>query len=75
MDSRTRFVHLVDSQVCSPCIWLVVAPAVENFGGTLLRINSLLLASGAHGVWTYVHTELNPADRPSRRPVKKKWLK
>ena len=42
---------------------------------TLLRINALLLASGAQALWAYVHTAQNPADAPSRRPVKKQWLK
>ena len=71
---RTRFVHLVDSQVCLHALARGRSSS-RKLRRTLLRINSLLLASGAHGVWTYVHTELNPADRPSRRPVKKKWLK
>ena len=71
---RTRFLHLVDSQVCLHALARGRSSS-RKLRRTLLRINSLLLASGAHGVWTYVHTELNPADRPSRRPVKKKWLK
>ena len=71
---RTRFLHLVDSQVCLHALARGRSSS-RKLRRTLLRINSLLLASGAHGVWTYVHTELNPADRPSRHPVKKKWVK
>ena len=71
---RTRFLHLVDSQVCLHALARGRSSS-RKLRRTLLRINSLLLASGAHGVWTYVHTELNPADRPSRRPVRKKWVK
>ena len=71
---RARFLHLVDSQVCLHALARGRSSS-RKLRRTLLRINSLLLASGAQGVWTYVHTELNPADRPSRHPVKKKWLK
>ena len=28
-----------------------------------------------HPLWGYIHTSQNPADRPSRRPVRRKWAK
>ena len=71
-----RFLHLVDS--------LVVLHALSRgrtssrkLRRTLMRINSLLLGYDLHPVWGYVHTSINPADRPSRRVkfVKKKWAK
>lgn len=69
-----RCIHLVDS--------LVVLHALSRgrsssrkMRRTLMRLNSYLLASGLHPTWGYVDTHQNPADRPSRRGVKKKWLK
>ena len=40
---------------------------------TLCRINSLLLAHNVVGLWGYVSTDLNPADRPSRWAVRTKF--
>ena len=71
---NTRFLHLVDSQVCLHALARGRSSS-RKLRQTLLRINALLLASGSHGIWTYVHTEQNPADKPSRRPARKKWLK
>ena len=71
---RTRFLHLVDSQVCLHALARGRSGS-RKLRRTLLRIDSLLLAFGSHGVWTYVHTDQNPADAPSRRPVRKKWVK
>jgi len=42
---------------------------------SLLKTNAFLLATGSTGSWAYVHTSDNPADRPSRRPVRKQWVK
>ena len=72
--TRTKFVHLVDSQVVLHALTRGRSSS-RKMRRTLLRINSLLLACGCYGAWTYVHTSQNPADRPSRRPVKKKWGK
>ena len=69
-----RCLHLVDS--------LVVLHALSRGRSssrkkrrTLVRLNAFLLASGLQRVWAYVDTHQNPADRPSRRGVKKKLLK
>ena len=60
-----RFLHLVDS--------LVVLHALSRgrsssrkLRSTLSRICALLLCSSSQVMWGYVHTEQNPADRPSR---------
>jgi len=69
-----RCVHLVDS--------LVVLHALSRgrsssrkMRRTLMRISAYLLSSGLQLSCGYVDTHQNPADRPSRRGVKKKWLK
>eukprot|EP00438_Fugacium_kawagutii_P014361 Skav231767 [mRNA] locus=scaffold739:108680:112408:- [translate_table: standard] len=71
---HAKFVHLVDS--------LVVLHALSRgrsssrkLRRTILRINSLLLATRSQAVWAYVHTKQNPADAPSRRPQKRKWAR
>ena len=71
-DSSCRFLHLVDS--------LVVLHALSRgrsssrkLRRTLCRIGALQLAGGLVGIWGYVDTHQNPADRPSRRPLRKKW--
>ena len=71
---RMRFIHLVDSQVVLHSLSRGRSRS-RKLRRTLLRINSLLLATGSSGVWAYVHTSQNPADRPSRKPVKKRWVK
>lgn len=69
-----RFLHLVDS--------LVVLHALSRgrsssrkLRSTLSRICALLLCSSSQVMWGYVHTEQNPADRPSRwaRRIKTKF--
>lgn len=71
---NTRFVHLVDSQVCLHSLARGRSSS-RKLRRTLLRVNSLLLASGSHAVWAYIHTDDNPADAPSRRPVRRRWVK
>ena len=73
-ESGTKFLHLVDS--------LVVLHALSRgrssnrkLRRTLAKISALMLASGLHPAWGYIDTKQNPADKPSRRPVKKSWLK
>ena len=70
--TRIKFVHLVDSQVCLHALSRGRSSS-RKLRRTLLRINSLLLATGSHVLWTYVHTKQNPADAPSRRAGKRKW--
>ena len=73
-EQECRFLHLVDS--------LVVLHALSRgrsssrrLRRTLCRIGALQLAGGLVGIWGYVDTHQNPADRPSRRPLRKKWGK
>lgn len=72
--TRIKFVHLVDSQVVLHALSRGRSSS-RKLRRTLLRINSFLLATGSMGVWTYIHTSDNPADAPSRRAVKKRWVK
>ena len=69
---RTKFAHMVDSLVCLHSLSRGRSSS-RKLRRTMSRINALLLASGSHGVWAYIHTKENPAHGPSRRPVKKKW--
>ena len=73
-EKERRFLHLVDS--------LVVLHALSRgrsssrrLRRTLCRIGALQLAGGLVGIWGYVDTHQNPADRPSRRPLRKKWVR
>ena len=59
----TRFIHLVDLQVCLHALARGRSSS-RKLRRTLLRIDSLV------GI-----TDQNPADAPSRRPVRKKWVK
>lgn len=70
--SRVKFVHMVDSLVALHSLSRGRSSS-KKLRRTILRINALLLASRSQAVWTYVHTKLNPADAPSRRPLKRKW--
>ena len=69
-----RCLHLLDS--------LVVLHALSRgrsssrkMRRTLMRLNSYLLVLGLQPIWAYIDTHQNPADTPSRRGVKKKFLK
>ena len=70
--TSSRFLHLTDSLVClhSLCRGRTSSKKMRR---TLIRINALLLATDLHPLWGYVHTKENPADRPSRRPYRRKW--
>ena len=71
---RCKCIHLVDSLVCLHSLARGRSSS-RKLRRTLLRINALLLCSGTSPVWAYVHTSQNPADKPSRRPVRKRWVK
>ncbi|CAL1141087.1 unnamed protein product, partial [Cladocopium goreaui] len=70
--THSKFVHLVDSLVCLHALSRGRSSS-RKLKRTLLRINSLLLATNSHVLWAYVNTKDNPADAPSRRPRKRKW--
>ena len=69
-----RSLHLVDSLVVLHALTRGRSSS-RKMRRTLMRINSLLLACNLAPVWSYVDTKQNPADRPSRWGVRKKWLK
>ena len=60
-----RFIHLTDSLVCLHCLTRGRSSS-RKLRRTLARINSLLLATNSQPLWGYVHTDQNPADKPSR---------
>ena len=69
-----RFIHLTDSLVCLHALTRGRSSS-RKLRRTLCRINAMLLASSSQALWAYVHTDQNPADRPSRwgRSVKTKF--
>ena len=69
-----RCVHLVDSLVVLRSLTRGRSSS-RKMRRTLMRISSYLLASGLVPLWGYVDTHQNPADRPSRHYVKKRWVK
>ena len=69
---HSKFVHLLDSLVCLHSLSRGRSSS-RKLKRSLLRINSLLLATHSQAVWAYVHTKDNPADAPSRHPRKRKW--
>ena len=69
-----RCVHLVDSLVVLHALTRGRSSS-RKMRRTLMRVCSYLLASGLSPLWGYVDTKQNPADRPSRHHVKKRWLK
>ena len=69
-----RLVHLTDSLVCLHALTRGRSSS-RKLRRTLCRINALLLAGSSQALWAYVHTDQNPADRPSRwgRSIKTKF--
>lgn len=60
-----RMIHLTDSLVCLHSLTRGRSSS-RKLRRTLSKINALLLASSCQALWAYVHTDQNPADRPSR---------
>lgn len=69
---RFKFVHLVDSLVALRALSRGRSRSCK-LRRTILRVNSLLLATRSQVVRAYVHTKQNPADAPSRCPRKREW--
>ena len=68
---KSRFIHLCDSQVCIS----VLAKGRSSsrvMNHLLKKVNALTLATGMQMSLSYVRTDLNPADRPSRWAGKRK---
>lgn len=71
---NVRCVHLVDSLVVLHALTRGRSSS-RKMRRTIMRISACLLASGLQPIWAYVETKDNPADKPSRWGIKKKWLK
>ena len=69
-----RCLHLVDSLVVLHSLTRGRSSS-RKMRRTLMRVNSYVLACGLYPRWAYIDTHQNPADRPSRRGVRKKWVK
>lgn len=69
LHSGVRLLHLTDSLVCLHCLTRGRSSS-RKLRRTLSRINALILASNLQPVWGYIHTDQNPADKPSRWGVK-----
>lgn len=71
---NTRVIHMTDSLVCLHSLTRGRSSS-RKLRRTMSRINALILASNLQPVWAYVHTDQNPADKPSRwgRRVKTKY--
>ena len=69
-----RLVHMTDSLVCLHSLSRGRSSS-RKMRRTMAKLNSFLLVCNLHPVWAYVHTSDNPADKPSRRRVKKRWVK
>lgn len=70
--SSKRLLHLTDSLVCLHALSRGRSSS-RKLRRTLVKLNSYLLVANLHPVWGYIHTSQNPADRPSRRGVQRKW--
>ena len=64
--TRVRFLHLTDSMVCLHLLRRGRSSS-HKLQFLLYRVSSLILATGLHPFVTYVSTDSNPADRPSRQ--------
>ena len=71
---NVRCVHLVDSLVVLHALTRGRSSS-RKMRRTMMRISSYLLATGLKPLWGYINTKENPADRPSRWGLRKKWLK
>eukprot|EP00438_Fugacium_kawagutii_P032414 Skav234917 [mRNA] locus=scaffold840:917441:922639:+ [translate_table: standard] len=71
---NTRLLHLTDSLVCLHCLTRGRSSSTK-LRRTMSRINALILAANLQPLWGYVHTDQNPADKPSRwgRRVRTKY--
>lgn len=62
---NTRLIHLTDSMVCLHCLARGRSSS-RKLRRTMSRINALILAGNLQPIWAYIHTDQNPADKPSR---------
>ena len=67
-----KCLHLTDSLVCLHTVSRGRSSS-KKLRRCVCRLNAVLLASGVSPVWGYVHTDQNPADKPSRWAVRTKF--
>jgi len=69
-----RFLHLVDSLVVLHALARGRSSS-KKLRSSLSKVNALLLCSSSQALWGYIHTDQNPADKPSRcgRKLKTKF--
>ena len=72
--TKRRFLHLLDTMVGMHILNKGRSSSVKMHS-VVYRISALLLASGLTPIVAFVASKNNPADRPSRRPAKRKWAK
>ena len=60
-----RMLHLTDSLVCLRAL-TGGRTSSRKLRSSMARISALLLCSNSQCLWGYVHTDSNPADKPSR---------
>ena len=70
--AHQRCLHLVDSMV-SLQILNKGRSSSRKLKALTKRIAALLVSGRMLLILAYVHTSQNPADRPSRAPLKRKW--
>ena len=70
----TKFLHLTDSMVALHVVTRGRSSS-HKLRNTMLHISALVLAANLRPVLAYVATDRNPADRPSRQPVKRKCVR
>ena len=63
--TQRRMIHLTDSLVCLHALTRGRTSS-RKLRSTMARISALLLCSNSQFLWGYVHTDSNPADKPSR---------
>ena len=63
--TQRRMIHLTDSLVCLHALTRGRTSS-RKLRSTMARISALLLCSNSQFIWGYVHTDSNPADKPSR---------
>eukprot|EP00435_Cladocopium_sp_Y103_P007463 s167_g2.t1 len=71
---QCRFVHLTDSLVCLHTMSRGRSSS-RKLRRVVCRLNAVMLAAGVSPVFGYVHTDLNPADKPSRWKIRTKFRK
>ena len=67
-----KFLHLTDSMVVLHAVSRGRSSS-KKLRRVVCRLNAVLLASGVSPVYGYVHTDQNPADKPSRWSVRTKF--